>query len=164
MSLSFCLFPLVPPLNQRFPALLALAILSVWPRLRVVDRRLELRATLGETQMSATEPVRHSVLLERFTNSVQAFSLVHFLSAQGLPVTLRDRPLRLALGEIPFLEAASELYLDDPERLDEARTLIERFRSGYLGVRGTAWTCPSCGEQHEPQFAACWRCGASRDG
>jgi hypothetical protein len=114
--------------------------------------------------MSIPDSAAHPVLLERFTNAVQAFSLVHFLSAQGLPVTLRDRPLRLALGEIPFLEAASELYLEDPARLDEARTLIERFRSGYLGVRGTAWTCPSCGEAHEPQFAACWRCGASRVG
>lgn len=114
--------------------------------------------------MPATDPASRPVLLERFTNSVQAFSLVHFLSAQGLPVTLQERPLRLALGEIPFLETASELYLDDPTRLDEARSLIERFRSGFLGVRGAAWTCPSCHEHHEPQFAACWRCGASREG
>ena len=114
--------------------------------------------------MSDFESAPHAVLLERFTNSVQAFSLVHFLSAQGLPVTLRDRPLRLALGEIPFLEAASELYLEDPDRLDEARALIARFRSGFLGVRGAAWTCPTCGESHEPQFAECWRCGTPRDG
>lgn len=26
----------------------------------------------------------------------------------------------------------------------------------------TAWTCPSCGEQLEGQFASCWNCGAHR--
>jgi len=114
--------------------------------------------------MHDDEEIPRPVLLERFINSVQAFSVVHFLSAEGVPVTLKERPLKLALGEIPFLEAASELYLDDPSRLEEARSLIQRYRSGYLGVRGTAWTCPTCGEQHEPQFGACWRCGTQRTG
>jgi hypothetical protein len=113
--------------------------------------------------MTETAPLR-PVLLERVTDAVQAFSLVHFLTAEGLPVRLRERALRLALGEIPFLEAASELYLDDPSRLDEARALIARYRSGYLGPRGAAWVCATCGESHEPQFGACWRCGKLRDG
>ena len=112
--------------------------------------------------MSAADSRLRRVLLERVTGSIEAFSLVHFLSAQGFPVRLHERPLKLALGEIPFLEAASELYLEDPSRLDEARALIARYRSGYLGVRGTAWTCPGCGEHHEPQFGACWRCGVMR--
>jgi hypothetical protein len=114
--------------------------------------------------MSAADSRPRPVLLERVTDSIEAFSLVHFLSAQGFPVHLTERPLKLALGEIPFLEAASELYLDDPSRLEEARALIGRYRSGYLGVRGTAWTCAGCGEHHEPQFGACWRCGAVRGG
>jgi hypothetical protein len=25
------------------------------------------------------------------------------------------------------------------------------------------WKCPGCGEKIEPQFDACWNCGASRD-
>lgn len=102
------------------------------------------------------------ILLDRVTDAVEAFALLHFLDAQGIPVHLRERPLAMALGEIPFAEAAAELYLDDPELLDEARRLIERYRSGYAGTFGRPWTCHTCGETHEPQFGACWRCGRLR--
>jgi hypothetical protein len=102
------------------------------------------------------------VLLASLTDSIEAFALVHFLDAQGLPVILRERPLKIALGEIPFVEAAAELYLNDPARLEEAKRLIERYRAGYAGTFGRSWTCSACGETHEPQFGACWRCGALR--
>jgi len=101
-------------------------------------------------------------LLERVTNPVDAFALYHYLSAHGLPVRLWERPLRTALGEIPFLEAAAELYLEDGSRLEEARGLIARYRSGQEGVRGAVWTCPQCGETHDPEFGACWNCGRRR--
>jgi hypothetical protein len=29
-------------------------------------------------------------------------------------------------------------------------------------LSGIPWTCPSCGEQVEAQFGACWNCGAQR--
>jgi hypothetical protein len=103
-----------------------------------------------------------SILLDRVPNAVEAFALFHFLDSQGLPVRLRERPLTIALGEIPFMEAASEIYLDDPERLDEAQRLIERYRSGYAGAFGRPWTCHDCGETHEGQFGACWKCGSLR--
>ncbi len=102
------------------------------------------------------------ILLERITSPVDAFALYHYLSAHGLPVRLWERPLRTALGEIPFLEAASELYLEDAECLDEARRLLRRYRTGPEGVRGAMWTCPQCGETHEPEFSACWKCGRLR--
>jgi len=107
--------------------------------------------------MPLTQP--NVILLERVTNPVDAFAIYHYLSAHGLPVKLWERPLRTALGEIPFLEAAAELYLEDASRLDEARELIERYRSGREGVRGAVWTCTDCGETHDPEFGACWNCG-----
>jgi hypothetical protein len=99
------------------------------------------------------------ILLDRLTSPVDAFALYHYLAAHGLPVRLWERPLRTALGEIPFLEAAAELYLEDAARLDEARRLMRRYRRGPEGVRGALWTCPQCGETHEPEFGACWQCG-----
>ena len=110
--------------------------------------------------MTSHSPRR--ILLERVTDAVEAFSLQHFLDAQGIPVSLYQSPLAFALGDIPFQEAAASLYLEDPSRLEEAQRLIARYRSGYLGVRGAAWTCTHCGETHEPQFGACWRCGTLR--
>jgi hypothetical protein len=29
-------------------------------------------------------------------------------------------------------------------------------------VEGRPWKCPKCGEESEPQFDACWKCGTVR--
>ncbi|MCZ6473376.1 MAG: DUF2007 domain-containing protein [SAR324 cluster bacterium] len=113
-----------------------------------------------QTPMNDTPPAR--VLLEKLLDRVEAFALVHYLDAHGIPVSLSEPPLRSALGEIPFLETAAELFLDDPSRWNDARALIDRYRSGASAVRGTVWTCPDCGERHEPEFGECWSCGRVR--
>ncbi len=102
------------------------------------------------------------ILLEKLLDRIEAFALVHYLDAHGLPVTLAEPPLRSAMGEIPFLETASELFLDDASRLEEALALIEDFRWKSPGVRGAVWQCPGCDEIHEPEFGECWNCGAVR--
>lgn len=102
------------------------------------------------------------VLLEKFLDRMTAYTVYHFLNAHGMPVSIADRPLQGALGEIPFVEIPTELYLDDPERLEEARALIERYRRAPQGVRGATWQCPVCEEVHEPEFGACWNCGTTR--
>lgn len=107
-------------------------------------------------------PQSRRIVLERCLNRMEAFALYHYLDAQGVPVSVQDRPLQSAMGEIPFVEITTALYLDDPERLTEARDLIAHYRSGLPGVRGVAWTCPQCGEVHEPMFGACWNCGTTR--
>ncbi|HEX7928622.1 MAG TPA: DUF2007 domain-containing protein [bacterium] len=107
-------------------------------------------------------PIPNLTLLERVTHPVDAFALYHYLSSHGLPVRLWERPLRSALGDIPFLEAATELYLEDASRLVEAQELIQRYRDGKDGVRGAVWTCRGCGESHDPEFGACWKCGRER--
>lgn len=110
--------------------------------------------------MNRVEP--HRIVLERCLNSMDAFALYHYLDAQGLPVSVQEAPLRSAMGEIPFVEITTALYLHDPSRLAEAQALIAHYRDGLPGVRGAAWTCPECGETHEPMFGACWNCGSTR--
>ena len=102
------------------------------------------------------------LVLERFLNRMEAYAFYHYLDANGIAVSIGDRPLSAAMGEIPFLEITTPLYLEDPAQLDEARSLIHHYRSGLPGVRGVAWVCPDCGEAHEPMFGACWNCGATR--
>jgi hypothetical protein len=104
----------------------------------------------------------HRVLLERELDPVRAFALAHYLDAHGIPVFLAERPLSGAMGEIPFQEIPAEIYLEDASRLNDARELIRRFRLGPQGVRGAVWRCAACGETHEPEFGACWNCGAAR--
>jgi len=100
--------------------------------------------------------------LERMIDPVQAFALYHYLDAHGLAVSLQEPPLRTALGEIPYLEAPILLLLHDAEQMRQARELIHRFRAGPSPVRGTIWRCSGCGEEHEPEFGACWNCGMVR--
>jgi hypothetical protein len=102
------------------------------------------------------------ILLEELLDPIQAFALRHYLIAHGVACRLPEQPLRSALGEIPFLEVPSRLYLDDPAQLDDARALIRRFRQRPGGVRGVVWSCAHCGERHEPEFGQCWNCGNLR--
>ena len=102
------------------------------------------------------------IVLERFLNRMDAYALYHFLDANGLPVSIMDPPLTSAMGEIPFVEITTSLFLDDSSQLDEAQALIAHYRSGLPGIRGVAWTCPGCGETHEPMFGACWNCETER--
>ena len=110
--------------------------------------------------MGTPPPAR--VLLERMLDRVEAFALVHYLDAHGIPVSLAEPPLRGAMGEIPFLETAAELLLHDPTRWEEAREMIRRFREEPRAVRGAVWTCAACGEVHEPEFGSCWKCGTEK--
>jgi len=102
------------------------------------------------------------VLLEKLIDPVQAFALFHYLDAHGVPVSMVEPPLRAALGEIPYLETPTVLYLEDAGQVRRARELIRRFREGPGPIRGVIWRCPRCGEEHEPEFGSCWRCGTTR--
>ena len=110
--------------------------------------------------METNQPSR--VILERFINSMEAYLVYHFLDSRGLPVSISERPLQSAMGEIPFVEITTSIYLEDVSRFQEAQELIEHYRSGLPGVRGAAWTCTECGETHEPMFGSCWNCGGER--
>ena len=81
------------------------------------------------------------LVLEKFLHRLDAYALYHYLDAHGLPVSISDPPLRAALGEIPFVEVVTEVWLEDPATLPQARKLMERRDKGLQGVRGAAWTC-----------------------
>ena len=70
------------------------------------------------------------VPLEKLIDPIHAFALFHYLDANGIAVSLSEPPLRSALGEIPYLEAPTTLFLEDPGQLQRARQLIRRFRDG----------------------------------
>lgn len=102
------------------------------------------------------------VPLEQVTDPVYAFALYHYLDAHGVPVSLSEPPARFALGEIPYLEVPYTLFLHDPDQYSRARGLIERYRRGPGPIRGVIWVCERCGEEHEPEFGSCWKCGTPK--
>ena len=72
------------------------------------------------------------LVLERFLNRMEAYAYYHYLDANGIAVSISDPPLTAAMGEIPFVEITTLLYLENPAQLDEARSLIHHYRSGKI--------------------------------
>jgi hypothetical protein len=78
------------------------------------------------------------------------------LITAGIQCELRNQYLAGALGDLPMMETWPQLYVDDA---DERFALSALARANAV-PSGLPWTCAECGEQLEPQFTQCWRCGA----
>ena len=98
-------------------------------------------------------------LLARADHLVQATIWAESLRAAGIRCVLRNTTLSGAIGEIPFLECAPQLWIERDS--DEARAL-EILHQLRHPVHGPQWRCERCGELSEAQFGAWWQCGASR--
>ena len=73
----------------------------------------------------------------------------------GIRCEFRNQYLAGALGDLPMMETWAQLYVDDA---DESFALSVLARAVAVST-GAPWTCAACGEQMEPQFTQCWRCG-----
>jgi len=91
----------------------------------------------------------------RAASLIQVAHARNVLIAAGIASELRNQYLAGAMGELPMMETWPQLYVDD---VDEARALRALERAA-APVAGSPWVCESCGEQLEPQFTTCWRCG-----
>lgn len=100
-------------------------------------------------------------LLMRCEHALAAAHVAGALRAAGIDCEVRNTTLSGAIGEIPFIECAPQIWIRDS--LDEARAreLVADLRRP---VPGDPWNCAQCGEVLEPQFGQCWKCGAARSG
>lgn len=96
--------------------------------------------------------------------SNQGLALVHhfknLLESQGIPCMIKNETLYMASGELPPIAVWPEIWVNESQ-YDDAKSIIDQALSEEI-TQGSPWKCPHCGEFHEPQFAACWNCGASR--
>jgi len=76
----------------------------------------------------------------------------------GIQSELRNQYLAGALGDLPMLETWPALFVDD----DDEQAALSALARAAAAPHGAALTCEECGETLEPQFTACWRCGALR--
>jgi hypothetical protein len=79
----------------------------------------------------------------------------NLLEAEGIRAVVRNERLASAMGELPPAECQAEVWVTDQGDAQRAELLLREGRP----VAGPAWACPACGEQLEPQFTQCWRCG-----
>lgn len=98
-------------------------------------------------------------LIARADHPLQAAIWADTLRAAGIRCEVRNTALSGALGEIPFLECAPQIWLLDERDADRAHAVLQQLRQP---VSGPSWRCPACGEESEPQFGTCWKCGAVR--
>ncbi len=97
-------------------------------------------------------------LLARADNSLQASIWADTLRAAGIRCDVRNTALSGALGQIPFLECAPQLWIEHHEE-PRAREILQQLQQP---THGPLWKCVACGESSEPQFGGCWQCGAAR--
>ena len=98
-------------------------------------------------------------LIARADHPLQAAIWADTLRAAGIRCEVRNTALSGAMGEIPFLECAPQLWLRDERDEARAREILNEIRRP---VTGPTWRCATCGEESEPQFGNCWKCGAAR--
>ena len=98
-------------------------------------------------------------LIARADNTLQASIWADTLRAAGIRCELRNTALAGALGEIPFLECAPQLWITNDHEEARAQDILQQLRHP---VSGPPWQCGACGEYLEPQFGSCWRCQAAR--
>jgi hypothetical protein len=79
------------------------------------------------------------------------------LSHAGIAATVQRAYAGSIAGELPPDQTLPEVWIDDDERLDEARVLLAQLRRPAW----RQWRCPSCGESIDGPFEQCWNCGAA---
>lgn len=97
-------------------------------------------------------------LLRRCDHLMQAQHYANVLRAAGIACELRNIHSAAAFGELPFDQCMPQLWVVNRLDEDRARELLENLQQPVVG---TLWRC-FCDELIEPQFAACWKCGAQK--
>jgi hypothetical protein len=97
-------------------------------------------------------------LLKRCDHVLQAQHLANALRAAGIACEVRNTALAGAIGEVPWLECAPQLWIADALDAPRALMLLAELEAPPAAP---PWRC-LCGETIEAQFGACWRCGAPR--
>jgi hypothetical protein len=82
--------------------------------------------------------------------------VVDALSSLGIVSHIFNANAAGALGEVPFLQAQPEVWVEDDRRERQAREVLTDF----LNVKpGAEKICPQCGERNPGNFLSCWQCG-----
>jgi hypothetical protein len=94
-------------------------------------------------------------------DALEVHHLRNLLEADGIRTMLRNELLSRLAGEVPFTEVAMEIVVLRDEESDRATALVAGYRASRP-ASGPQWRCAACSETIDPQFTACWRCGAER--
>lgn len=97
----------------------------------------------------------------------EAHLVTALLQARGIAAEVRGEALFTTLEASAIIPgAAPEVWIADPTQEAEARELVRLHVKGLAFPEGAGptWRCPACGETHEAQFTACWKCDTVQPG
>ena len=80
------------------------------------------------------------------------------LSSLGIVTHILNANAAGALGEVPFMQAEPEVWVDDDTQETRAREVLAGLRNAPLRNEKL---CPHCGETNPGNFLSCWQCGAA---
>lgn len=83
---------------------------------------------------------------------------VDVLSSLGIVSHIFNANAAGALGEVPFMQAQPEVWVDDEALETRAREVLTDLRNAPLRDEKT---CPHCGEANPGNFMSCWQCGGA---
>ena len=83
------------------------------------------------------------------------------LEEAGISCLLRNHFLGGAAGELPPNECWPEIWVVHDGDAERARSILDSDTSPGA-ERSMHWRCHGCGENLEPQFMECWKCGNLR--
>jgi hypothetical protein len=101
------------------------------------------------------------------TDPTEAQVVRSLLDARGIEAEVHGEALWGALAAVPLtVDTPPTVWVLDDEDEREALQVIEEYAAAAVPPAtpvGT-WTCAACGEELDPQFDECWKCGARREG
>ena len=92
----------------------------------------------------------------------EAHLIKGLLESRGLNALVRGEDLSGTSGEVPFVDVWPTVWVLDDGQEGAVRAFIKGYERGPAkpGAPVACWPCPKCGQDLEPQFTACWACGA----
>ncbi len=97
-------------------------------------------------------------------NSNDANLLKGLLENEGIQSQVQGEWLFSLRGEVPMTsDTLPSVWIAADSDFKRATEIVTAFsrKPDEEELGGAPWTCSECGEQVEPQFTACWNCGAT---
>jgi hypothetical protein len=95
-------------------------------------------------------------------DSMEAAFVAGLLNERDIPAVVFGEILGVARGELPPTMHTQPAVFVPAELIQQACEILDAWQRGLLTQVAADWTCPTCGEVIEGQFAMCWNCQTSR--
>lgn len=96
------------------------------------------------------------ISVQTYGSELEAEMALGQLQAMGITGVLEKDNTGGMNPQLDLIEGVSVLVFK--EDAAQARAILD----GKGGDGSGAWTCPACGADGEPGYAACWNCGRER--